>query len=279
MLAAIMSVRITGLLIVLLAVIGTPAPIRAQAKVMPRIFISTRQSPARTGHDSRRLTDDFWQEMVKRRAVVSAGLIFPTTAQIHQQDVLVLYGDRVLDLNESQRTDLEVYLQRGGGLVVIHNTVASPGAASLANRLGMRWIPDQSRWEGGVARFTELDADHPITRGLKPFVLAEELGEGVELLPTAHVLAKGGFRDRPATPQFWTVETAGQRTVVILPGHNYAAFEQPEFRVLLLRAMAWAGKFDPDILLLPDELARFSPAPAEVKQGKAGRAAADGKSP
>jgi type 1 glutamine amidotransferase len=130
----------------------------------------------------------------------------------------------------------------------------------------MTWETNRCHWEGGVVHVRDLDPDHPITRGLKPFIVADELAVGVQLAPNAHVLAKGAFRNGPAVPIVWTVETNGQRTVVILLGHNYATFEQPEFRILLCRAMAWAAKFDPNTLLLPAERKRFAKVASPEKK-------------
>jgi type 1 glutamine amidotransferase len=249
---------------------GLAASGPARSAPLLRVFISAKQSPARTGHKARRMVDDFWAEIVKRGAATSAGLVFPTTIQIHNMDVLVFYGDKVFPARESQRTDLRVYLQRGGGLVALHNTVAGPHAADFAPRLGMTWETNRCHWEGGVVHVRDLDPNHPITRGLKPFVVADELAVGIRLAPTAHVLARGAFRGGPAVPIAWTVETDGQRTVVILLGHNYATFEQPEFRILLCRAMAWAARFDPNTLLLPAERKRFGEAVPAKKASPVG---------
>jgi putative membrane-bound dehydrogenase-like protein len=43
-------------------------------------------------------------------------------------------------------------------------------------------------------------------------------------------------------PQVWTYEPGPYRAFVSLLGHNWATFERPNVRAMLMRAIAWAGK-------------------------------------
>jgi len=45
----------------------------------------------------------------------------------------------------------------------------------------------------------------------------------------------------------WTKESGRSRTFASVAGHNYFAFNDPYFRIILLRAMAWVmnESFDP----------------------------------
>ena len=63
-------------------------------------------------------------------------------------------------------------------------------------------------------------------------------------------------------PQIWTYEKTWEggstpyRAFVSLPGHEYASFQTPHYRAILLRGIAWAGKRDNvDELCSPAELA------------------------
>ncbi|MGH8638937.1 MAG: PVC-type heme-binding CxxCH protein, partial [Burkholderiales bacterium] len=62
-------------------------------------------------------------------------------------------------------------------------------------------------------------------------------------------------------PQMWTYErtieagTAPYRSFVSIPGHLYENFNRPNYRAILLRGIAWAGKrANVDELLKPDEV-------------------------
>jgi type 1 glutamine amidotransferase len=41
---------------------------------------------------------------------------------------------------------------------------------------------------------------------------------------------------------FWTLEPHGGRVFVSIPGHFSWTFDDPLFRILMLRGIAWAGK-------------------------------------
>jgi type 1 glutamine amidotransferase len=56
--------------------------------------------------------------------------------------------------------------------------------------------------------------------------------------------------------QKWTYEKDNYRAFVTIPGHLYSTFERPNYRAILLRGIAWAGK-RPNI----DEFCK----PAEIK--------------
>jgi type 1 glutamine amidotransferase len=48
--------------------------------------------------------------------------------------------------------------------------------------------------------------------------------------------------DNEPRPLFWTVEHAKGRMFVSIPGHYSWTFDDPLFRVLLLRGIAWAAR-------------------------------------
>ncbi len=45
-----------------------------------------------------------------------------------------------------------------------------------------------------------------------------------------------------AQPQFWTVQRGKGRVFVSILGHYMWTFDDPAFRVLLLRGIAWSGR-------------------------------------
>ncbi len=60
-------------------------------------------------------------------------------------------------------------------------------------------------------------------------------------LPSSRVLASG-MEDKEPRPLFWTVEHAKGRVFVSIPGHFSWTFDDPLFRVLLLRGIAWTAR-------------------------------------
>ena len=82
-------------------------------------------------------------------------------------------------------------------------------------------------------------------------------------LKRAEALTGGGKRVSiyDIQPQMWTYERTAEggatpyRAFVSIPGHLYENFNRPNYRALLLRGIAWAGKrSNVDTLLRPDEI-------------------------
>ena len=51
-----------------------------------------------------------------------------------------------------------------------------------------------------------------------------------------------GVEDGQPQPLFWTMEHGPGRVFVSIPGHYMWTFDDPLFRTLLLRGMAWTAK-------------------------------------
>ena len=70
--------------------------------------------------------------------------------------------------------------------------------------------------------------------------------DGVTVLATS-VEDKGrrGSTPRAAQPIFWCYEPGAGRVFGCVPGHRIQTFDDPLFRKLLLRGMAWAGGDEP----------------------------------
>ena len=59
-------------------------------------------------------------------------------------------------------------------------------------------------------------------------------------VPTDRVLGSV-VEDGQPQPQIWTVEPQNGRVFVSIPGHYSWTFDDPMFRILLLRGIAWAA--------------------------------------
>ena len=55
-------------------------------------------------------------------------------------------------------------------------------------------------------------------------------------------LLAGGVEYGESRPLFWTLEPAKGRVFVSIPGHYAFTFDDPLFRVLLLRGIAWTAR-------------------------------------
>src|SRR5499426_1657902 len=83
-----------------------------------RIFIRCGAKTHGPGeHDHPAFLRD-WSELLRARgAVVDGALEFPTAAQLEKTDVLVMFAAEAGTIAPEDRTNLESYTKRGGGIV------------------------------------------------------------------------------------------------------------------------------------------------------------------
>jgi len=250
-----------------------------------RVFIrGGKKSHGPNQHEHERFLND-WKVLLTERGIKTDGAMdFPTADQLAQTDVLVMYAQDGGNISPEQRPALETFIKRGGGLVVIHT-------ASVANMpdtspywksiIGGSWVQGQTKWKEGPMDlyYTEnqrLGGGHPITRGASNFHLDDEIYYDMDLSPDIEVLATAytpNVKDgkKPAEggkphiydiqPQMWTYERTAEggaapyRAFVSIPGHLYDTFEKPNYRAILLRGIAWAGKrANVDEFTTPEEI-------------------------
>ena len=134
-------------------------------------------------------------------------------------------------------------LQRGGGIVAVHSAVIPPkDPEALAQRIGLAWKHGRTQFRHGPMKLSPTAVRHPITAGLQPIDLVDEtywplVGElnRVQVLATAD---EGG----KSWPMLWTYQPGQGRVFCSIPGHYSSTFDDPVFRTLLLRGVAWAAQ-------------------------------------
>jgi type 1 glutamine amidotransferase len=139
--------------------------------------------------------------------------------------------------------DIDRFLQRGGGVAYIHYAVdGGADPPGFAERIGLAWRGGQSKFRHGPLDVQFVPgSQHPIARHLDRVHLVDEsywnlVGDPQEI----NLLATGVEEGRPQ-PLFWTVEPGRGRVFVSIPGHFSWTFDDPIFRILLLRGIAWAA--------------------------------------
>ena len=140
----------------------------------------------------------------------------------------------------------------------------SPAVAALAGVGGFQ------RWRHGAVALEVTDAQHPICAGLPPTIRLEDetywpptpalAAERVRVLAASREQTKPGGEETASQPMFWTYERGQGRVFGCVPGHYSWTFDDPYFRLLLLRGVAWAAHESPHRL---DDLVLRSAAVAE----------------
>lgn len=234
-----------------------------------RVFIRAGEKTHGPGeHDHPKFLAE-WKDLLNERGAKADGaLSFPTAEQLDNTDVLVMYCAEGGTVAPEQRGNLDKFLKRGGGIVVIHDAVCGKDAAWFKSVVGGAWEHGHSKYfEGSISLYYQ-DYDHPITKGVSNFDFDDEMYYDLHLMPEARVLAatyKPDDRNKKdgklfpsvydIVPQMWVYEKDNYRAFVSIPGHKHTSFSLPHYRAVLLRGIAWTGKREADSLCSKEELA------------------------
>ncbi len=130
----------------------------------------------------------------------------------------------------------------GGGLVLIHYAVDGHQAVdALAARIGLAWQGGMSAFRHGPLEVDFSRARSPITRGLGRLKLVDESYWNLVGDPASVDVLGSGTEDGQPRPLFWTRSQGKGRVFVSIPGHYTWSFDDPLFRLILLRGIAWTA--------------------------------------
>ena len=231
-----------------------------------RVFIRSGAKTHGPGmHDHPKFLADWTKLLNDRGAKCEGGNQFPTAEQLSQTDVLLIYCADGGDLNAGQRTSLTNFLAKGGGLVTLLDGVCGHDPQWWKTIVGAAWEYNRTKWQYTKLKVRMRDANHPVTAGAMDFELDDEVYDGLHVIPEAHVLAEGEFPQQPAAadveastktiPQMWALEKDSYRAFTWIQGLRVKTFDVPQYRALLLRGIAWAGKqTEVNKLCTPEEL-------------------------
>lgn len=182
-----------------------------------------------------------WKELLAAgdKIEVVTAWEWPAKEEFQKADVMVFYQRG--DWDAKRATDIDAFLERGGGLVYVHWAVdGRKDAPGFARRIGLA-----SGLPGIKFRHGPLDLTfhkHPIARNFAKLHLVDESYWMLQgKLPKDRVIATA-VEEKEPRPLFWTTEPGKGRVFVSIPGHYSWTFDDPLFRVLLLRGIAWTAR-------------------------------------
>jgi putative heme-binding domain-containing protein len=238
-------------------VIGAPVSDPARAATNPDapdrrsalriVLVASKKDHGPGQHDYPR-----WQEKWLRllaqastNATVEKAWEWPTLEQFTSANVLVFYYWNH-DWSDARYAQLDAFQQRGGGVVILHSAcIADRDAEKLAERIGLSAQPDKVGYRHMPFDLKFVAKDHPLTRGLpeslhfldEPYWPLIGDPSRVKVLATARV-------DGADRPLVWTFEKGKGRVFGSILGHYFWTLDDPLYRLLVLRAIAWAGGAD-----------------------------------
>ncbi len=183
---------------------------------------------------------------------VTSAWEWPTAEQFRRADVIVFYfWNHAWSAERYQQ--LDDYQAHGGGVAVFHAaTIADKEPEKLAQRIGLAAQPGPSKYlhTPFTLKFV-APTNNPVTHGFKQLALVDEpywpmFGDTnrVEVLATVEM-------EGQARPLIWTFQKGKGRVFGSIPGHYTWTWDDPLFRALALRGVAWVAgeppqRFDPN---------------------------------
>ncbi|MBT6846800.1 MAG: ThuA domain-containing protein [Planctomycetaceae bacterium] len=196
---------------------------------------------------------------------VETAYLFPTQSQFDKADLVIMFL-HLPQLTTNQYAMFKSFIRRGGGAVAIHETAIIRPAAEgtkLAECLGMAWNEGVSRW-GAIFEDISIDNQHPVFKGfgdklkiIDEFYWDLNKVDGVQVIGSVRTGPPNSSASRvpssmlstKPSPMFWTLESGKGRVFGTTLGHNTFSYYDPELRIVLFRAMAWAMREAPGPLM------------------------------
>ncbi len=240
-----------------------------------RVFIyAGLKTHAEGQHDYPQFLADWSKLLMNRNALVDGGLHFPSEKELGNADVVVMYKGDAGYLSMEDRSNLDAYVRRGGGLVSIHDALCGPEPGEFASLVGGAKKHGEVNYTlEAEVDYTIVDTTHPIMQGMTNFKITDEAfysmtwakSPEIHVLATAPIAATNSAKQAghagEVVPQVWTYErqigpalagaATGQssRAFVWMQGHHYSNFAHPQVQGMLLRGIAWAGRRSADTLM------------------------------
>ena len=196
-----------------------------------------------------------WSELLRgaEGVTVETAMEWPTAEQFAGADTVVFYQKGAW--NAERARDIDSHLAQGRGLVYIHWAIEGGAEApAFAQRIGLASHAAKTKYRHGPldVSFASLGVDsgkdHPIGRNFDTVHFHDESYWQMQGDPSKLKVIATGIEDNQSRPLFWTMEPTVTgtkqpgRVFVSILGHYSWTFDDPLFRILLLRGIAWSAK-------------------------------------
>jgi type 1 glutamine amidotransferase len=216
-------------------------------------------------HDYPQFLADWSKLLTEHGAVVDGALHAPSSAALEHTDVVVIYKGDVGYMSDTEKSALEAFVKRGGGLVNFHDSLCGPDPAWMSTLLGGGKKHGEVNYTlEAPIHYSDIDKADPIMKDMSDLTLFDEAfftmtwakNPGIKVLANVVIppTRSAGDHKGEVVPQIWTWEhtvSGGQpaRAFVWMQGHTYANFANYQIERTLLRGIAWAGKKPVDELV------------------------------
>ena len=208
-------------------------------------------------HDYPQFLADWSKLLTEHGAVVDGSLHPPTSEDLRHTDVIVIYKGDAGFMSNEEKTALEAFVKRGGGLVSLHDSLCGPDPSYFASLVGGGKKHGEVNYTlDADISYSVVDQSSPLMEGVNGLTIKDEAffrmtwarDPGIHVLATATIPAtpSAGAHKGEVVPQIWTYEHTlpggvPARAFVWMQGHIYANFANPKLQTMLLRGIAWAA--------------------------------------
>jgi type 1 glutamine amidotransferase len=227
-----------------------------------RIYIRSGLKTHGVGsHDYPQFLADFSKILTEKGAVVDGSFHAPLAEELAKTDVMVIFKGDAGYMTPTEKAALEGFVKRGGGLVLLHDSMCGPDPEYMAKLAGGAKKHGETNFTNGAnVPYTIVAKDDPIMAGMSDFAIQDEAfysmtwasNPGIKVLATAVMDPKSPAAIRTGhagevVPQIWSYEHSlpgGQpaRAFVWMQGHTYTNMTDPRILPMVLRGIAWAAK-------------------------------------
>ena len=140
-------------------------------------------------------------------------------------------------MTPEQQRAVVAFVEGGGGFLNLHNSMGLyPDDGAYLNLVGGRYIG-----HGPLERFRVevVDAEHPITRGVRGFFVADEQHTPPFDEKRVHLLLRNRSDDGKTAAAGWTREPGQGRLCHLANGHTREALLHPMYQRLMRNATRW----------------------------------------
>jgi hypothetical protein len=178
----------------------------------------------------------------------AANALLTNPSAMKKYDCLVYY-DMVQDITDEQKAAWIQLLKNGKGMVFLHHSLVSYQAwPEFRKIIGGKYllepegsIPKSTYRHDVVFKIRVMDKSHPVCKGISDFEIHDEVYGSYLVNNDVTPLLK---TDHPeSTPVVgWCQKYEKSRVVYLQLGHDHFAYENENFRRLVLNAIQWVSE-------------------------------------
>lgn len=224
-----------------LKVLDNSAALPEQLDELKLVLVAGKKDHGRGEHDYPAWQVQ-WSRLLAGAAQVQIDVAqdFPSDEQLDAADVLIFFQKGAW--NDMRAKKLDAYLNRGGGAIYIHWAVnGDERSPEFAQRIGLASRGGHIKYRHGPLKLDLHNTDHPILRNMDTLELLDESYWMLSGDPGKITLLATSTEENAAWPQIWCYEQGAGKVFVSIPGHYSWTFDDPYFRTIILRAIAWSA--------------------------------------